>query len=96
MQEVEDAVRDVDGVQEVHELHIWQLSESKVIASLHVYATHGSDFMKVAAEIRRRLHDRGIHSVTIQPEYHPNRQPETGRVCYFCFLSVPVIVLNGL
>ena len=56
----------------MHELHIWQLSESKVIASVHVHASRKHDFMKIATEIRRLLHDRGIHSITIQPEYvHP-------------------------
>lgn len=82
LQEVEQAIRDVEGVEEVHELHIWQLSESKVIASLHVHTVQERDFMRVASEIRARLHDRGIHSVTIQPEYDPSRaaSSESGRV----------------
>lgn len=73
LQEVEYAVKDVEGVKEVHELHIWQLSESKVVASLHIHTSPDHDFMQVATEIRKRLHDRGIHSVTIQPEYHRSR-----------------------
>ncbi|THH04162.1 hypothetical protein EW145_g5728 [Phellinidium pouzarii] len=70
LQEVDEAIRHVDGVHGVHELHIWQLSESKVVASVHVLASRKRDFMHVALEIRRVLHDRGIHSSTIQPEYH--------------------------
>lgn len=70
LQEVDQAIRDVDGVQDVHELHIWQLSESRLVASVHVLASRKHDFMQVAADIRKALHDRGIHSSTIQPEYH--------------------------
>ena len=77
----------MDGVEDVHELHIWQLSESKVVASVHVLASRKHDFMQVAVDIRKALHDRGIHSSTIQPEYHPTRHSVSGpsssiAVCY--------------
>lgn len=73
LEDVDRAIRDVEGVQDVHELHIWQLSETKVVASVHVLTEPKRDFMGVALEIRRALHDRGIHSSTVQPEYHPSR-----------------------
>ena len=73
LEEVRGAILDVDGVLSVHELHIWQLSENKIVASVHVMASRKHDFMPVAAQIRKALHDRGIHSSTIQPEYHPPR-----------------------
>lgn len=31
----------VPGVQEVHDLHIWQLSQSVVVASVHVHCCPG-------------------------------------------------------
>ncbi|KAI0639769.1 cation efflux protein [Trametes polyzona] len=73
LEEVRDAILAVDGVLSVHELHVWQLSENKIVASVHVMASRKHDFMPVAAQIRKALHDRGIHSSTIQPEYHPPR-----------------------
>ncbi|KAI6136701.1 cation efflux protein [Pisolithus sp. B1] len=69
---VRQSILNVEGVLSVHELHVWQLSESKIIASVHVMASHNHDFMPVAAEIRKALHHHGIHSSTIQPEYHPH------------------------
>lgn len=66
---VRDSVYDVDGVVSVHELHIWQLSESTVVASVHVLVKPGKDYMAVANGIRGALHAHGIHSVTIQPEF---------------------------
>ncbi|KAL4071002.1 cation efflux protein [Scleroderma citrinum] len=68
---VRQSILNVQGVLSVHELHIWQLSESKIVASVHVMASRNHDFMPVAVEIRKALHHHGIHSSTIQPEYHP-------------------------
>ncbi|KAI9572900.1 cation efflux protein [Boletus coccyginus] len=70
LDEVRASILKVKGVLSVHELHIWQLSESKVVASVHVMASRHHDFMPVAVEIRKALHHHGIHSSTIQPEYH--------------------------
>ena len=76
LEEVRDAILDVDGVLSVHELHIWQLSENKIVASVHVNASRSHDFMSVASKIRRVLHLHGVHSSTIQPEYHhPHNAP---------------------
>ncbi|KAF9229360.1 cation efflux protein [Gyrodon lividus] len=71
LDEVRESILNVNGVISLHELHIWQLSESKIVASVHVMALRDHDFMPVAAEIRKALHHHGIHSSTIQPEYHP-------------------------
>jgi len=73
LEDVRSAILDVEGVLSVHELHIWQLSETKIIASVHVTASRKVDFMPVASKIREILHQRGIHSSTIQPEYPPIR-----------------------
>jgi zinc transporter 1 len=67
--EVRKAILQVDGVLDLHELHVWQLSETKVVASVHISASREYDFMRVAARIREVLHHCGIHSTTIQPEY---------------------------
>ncbi|EGN93954.1 hypothetical protein SERLA73DRAFT_97348 [Serpula lacrymans var. lacrymans S7.3] len=71
LEDVRESILNVEGVLSVHELHIWQLSESKIVGSVHVMASRNHDFMPVAAEIRKALHYHGIHSTTIQPEYHP-------------------------
>ncbi|KAI0307799.1 cation efflux protein [Multifurca ochricompacta] len=73
LEAVRSEILTVEGVLSVHELHIWQLSETKIIASVHVTASRKVDFMPVASNIRRVLHQHGIHSSTIQPEYHPIR-----------------------
>jgi zinc transporter 1 len=72
LERVRLAIRRVPGVLSIHELHVWQLSESRLIASVHVCVSSKSDYMEVQSRIRRVLHDQGMHSSTIQPEvYHP-------------------------
>ncbi|KAI0080108.1 cation efflux protein [Panus rudis PR-1116 ss-1] len=76
LDDVRAAILDVEGVLSLHELHVWQLSENKIVASVHVTASRNHDFMPVAANIRKALHQHGIHSSTIQPEYHhPKNSP---------------------
>jgi zinc transporter 1 len=75
LDEVRSEILAVKGILSVHELHVWQLSESKVVASVHVTTSRNVDFMDAAAQIRERLHHLGIHSSTIQPEYHQTNAP---------------------
>ncbi|KAI8639692.1 cation efflux family-domain-containing protein [Parasitella parasitica] len=67
--DVNDALLKLEGVISVHELHVWQLNDTKLIASLHVLLKSRQGYMILASEIRRVLHGYGIHSATIQPEF---------------------------
>ncbi|KAI9455864.1 cation efflux family-domain-containing protein, partial [Russula earlei] len=71
LEDVRSEILAVNGVLSLHELHIWQLSKSKTIASVHINASRQVEFMPVACDIRRILHRHGIHSCTIKSEYHP-------------------------
>jgi zinc transporter 1 len=59
----------LQGVLSVHELHIWQLSDTKRICSVHILLAPSANYMEIAADIRKVLHVHGVHSITIQPEY---------------------------
>ncbi|KAG1137040.1 hypothetical protein G6F37_008376 [Rhizopus arrhizus] len=69
LSDVYQSLLKVEGVKSVHELHVWQLSDIKLIASLHVLLESREGYMKSAADIRKSLHGFGIHSATIQPEF---------------------------
>lgn len=75
---IEDIKEDITAFTDIvscHHLHVWQLSDTKLIASLHVqvsfeFKDQGSQrYMQLARQIRKCLHDYGIHSSTIQPEF---------------------------
>lgn len=68
--EVKAQVLKVPGVLSVHDFHIWNLTESLYIASIHVQINSTpTEFVLVAKLIRNIFHNYGIHSATVQPEF---------------------------
>ena len=76
--DVDNITADIESlprVLEAHHLHVWQLSDTKLVASLHVKVdcevegAGSASYMHLAREIRHCLHGFGIHSSTIQPEF---------------------------
>jgi hypothetical protein len=66
----------IQGVVGVHELHIWQLSDTKAVASVHVVVKEPLGNQKVlpvyksiSKRIKKTLHGHGIHSTTVQTEF---------------------------
>ena len=59
----------VDGVCDVHELHVWQLAGNRIIASAHIRCRSLDDYARISDEIKSFFHHEGIHSTTIQPEF---------------------------
>ena len=59
----------VRGIENIHEFHIWQLSGNKIIATAHIRFHNIYDYMQAFKEMESILHDEGIHSTTIQPEF---------------------------
>ncbi|KAM0712530.1 hypothetical protein Q7P37_011627 [Cladosporium fusiforme] len=63
------------GIVSCHHVHVWQLSDTKLVGSLHIqvefdFKGEGSArYMDLAKAVRRCLHAYGIHSSTIQPEF---------------------------
>lgn len=85
---VDDIRRDINslnGVQNCHHIHVWQLSVTKLIASLHIRVNgdfKGEGFaryMDLARAVSQCLHEHGIHSSTIQPEFLEDSRPQTLR-----------------
>ncbi|KAF9347672.1 hypothetical protein BGX26_000856 [Mortierella sp. AD094] len=78
--EIEEIRKDIKAVPDVisiHDLHIWQLTNTKMVASLHVLVTNQESFERVSRAVKTIMHRAGVHSTTIQPEfpgmnpYHP-------------------------
>ncbi|XP_027896374.1 zinc transporter 1a [Xiphophorus couchianus] len=59
----------LDGVLAIHDLHIWQLAGSRIIATAHIKCRDPTSYMEVAKRIKEFFHDEGIHATTIQPEF---------------------------
>ncbi|KAK1764864.1 cation efflux protein [Phialemonium atrogriseum] len=73
--DVRKDIQNLPGVISCHHVHIWQLSDTKLVASMHIQVTFpiseegGERYMELARLVRQCLHAYGIHSATIQPEF---------------------------
>ncbi|KAK4065804.1 hypothetical protein Purlil1_14032 [Purpureocillium lilacinum] len=79
IQDIRQDIEKLPSVVSCHHIHVWQLSDAKVVASLHLQVsfainTHsGEKYMQLVKRARKCLHGYGIHSVTIQPEFCLNQ-----------------------
>ncbi|KAK4128921.1 cation efflux protein [Parathielavia appendiculata] len=85
LNDVREDIQALPGVISCHHVHIWQLSDTKIIASMHIQVAfplteaNGEKYMELSKMARKCLHAYGIHSATIQPEFcldrsHPHAQ----------------------
>ncbi len=64
---LQNAMREVDGVREVHDLHVWTITSGLDSLSAHAVLENGHDPRQALAALQTVLHDRfGIEHVTIQ------------------------------
>ncbi|EZF13796.1 hypothetical protein H112_06168 [Trichophyton rubrum D6] len=81
---IED-IEQLPGIISCHHFHVWQLSDTKLVASLHIQVSfdikgEGSDrYMALARHVRKCLHAYGIHSSTVQPEFYPGSEENSLR-----------------
>jgi zinc transporter 1 len=68
----------VPGVLSVHDLHVWQLSETKMVASVHIMVSGAQPYMEIGREVTAVFHRHGIHSGTVQPEVVDDGASGTG------------------
>ncbi len=69
--EVTQTIADIDGIEDVHHLHIWSISSSQPALSCHIKLAadrfgHCTDIIKTVHQTLLEKH--GIDHVTIQPE----------------------------
>lgn len=73
--DVREDIEALPGVISCHHVHIWQLSDTKIVASMHIQVAfpiseaNGERYMELSKMARKCLHAYGIHSATIQPEF---------------------------
>lgn len=75
VKDVKEDIEDIPGVVSCHHMHIWQLSDTQLVSSMHIQVSfpiseaNGARYMELAKAARKCLHAYGIHSATIQPEF---------------------------
>lgn len=73
MQDIEKAVVAIEGIKNIHHVHIWQLNDKEIHFEAHIEFDNDialSEFDVKCEQIEHLLHDRfDIHHTNLQPEF---------------------------
>lgn len=87
---VEDAILRTEGVDAVHDLHVWTITSGREALSAHVIHAYSTSQPDLLRELRAKLHDHfGVDHLTIQMET-ADFEDETFHFCHAgtaCFRS---------
>lgn len=73
---VGDALAQIPGVKEVHDLHVWMMAPGHSAISAHLHTDAEENWDAMLALARRTLSERfGIDHITLQPERRQKRSP---------------------
>jgi len=78
--ELKRKIEKIQGIESVHDMHVWQLVDSMVIASLHlvILECDNETFSQIVRRCKAVLHSFGIHSSTLQPEFIKSKSKDQG------------------
>ncbi len=87
---VEQAILETQGVEDVHDLHVWTITSGREALSAHVIHVETISPPELLSELRNKLHERfGVDHLTIQMET-PDFEDESFHFCHTgtaCFRS---------
>ena len=69
VEEIKENLLKMDGIEAVHEFHVWRLVGERIIATVHIRFRSLRDYLESAENIRTLFHENSIHSAKIQPEF---------------------------
>jgi len=78
MEDLREDLLAIAGVESVHELHVWELTDGMHVSSAHMQVEEGVEWAIIVKRVRKVLHEHGIHSSCIQPEFVPKNKPLKG------------------
>jgi zinc transporter 1 len=83
MIELKKEIKNIETISNIHELHIWQLDDVRLIGSIHfklnkVYEDKLAETLRqTSKQINSIFHKYGVHSTTLQPEFYIESKAET-------------------
>ncbi|KAL3201847.1 hypothetical protein MRX96_042762 [Rhipicephalus microplus] len=72
-------MKEFPSILNVHEFHLWQLTNTHLIATVHIVFGSPAVYASIADRLNRYLHEQGITSTTVQPEFC--QETHTGSQC---------------
>jgi cobalt-zinc-cadmium efflux system protein len=71
MDRVQGALHSIDGLDEVHHIHVWTLTSGLVALSAHGVIDDPTEHTRILQDIREAMSGLGIEHVTFQIEQRP-------------------------
>lgn len=68
VRKVEEAIRSVSGVKDVHHLHIWAISTTETALTAHVLICDTSNMEQIKQDIKHDLYQVGVQHATLELE----------------------------
>lgn len=68
MGKVKDIIQSIEGVKDVHHVHVWAISTTETALTAHVLICDASRLEEIKQEIKHALFDAGIQHVTLEFE----------------------------
>ncbi|XP_973626.3 calcium/manganese antiporter SLC30A10 isoform X1 [Tribolium castaneum] len=65
-----DLISHFPDIVNVHDFHVWQLTATKIISTVHIIFENQKSYNTIMDDIKEFLIDNGITQVTIQPEFY--------------------------
>lgn len=75
IEEIGLSLAKVDGISEVHDLHVWSISAERLAISAHVRVDNLASWPRILADLTAVAAELGIRHVTFQPESMAAAQP---------------------
>ena len=75
IEEISTIVESIEGVKNIHHIHIWQINDHEIIFEAHIDLQQDikiSEFENILNTIDEKLHKYNIHHLNIQPEFSYN------------------------
>jgi cobalt-zinc-cadmium efflux system protein len=69
--EVLEELKGIEGLDEVHDVHVWTLTSGFIALSAHGVIDEPTEHMRILDEVKERMRARGIEHVTFQIELRP-------------------------
>lgn len=68
VEEVAEHVKEIEGVEGVHHIHVWSMDGNNKYATMHIVTGADADVNKVKHAVREELSEHGICHVTLETE----------------------------
>ncbi|PAA65516.1 hypothetical protein BOX15_Mlig033674g1 [Macrostomum lignano] len=78
LDDLQKRLENLDGILQVHDLHVWQLQSDCYIGTVHIRCRDLPEYISVSRAAKHIFHTFDIHCTTIQPEFNEHTTPRLG------------------